>query len=90
MSIKVTRAIVTAALTGELEKSEFELDPIFNILVPKTCPNVPSEILIPKNTWVDKEAYEKQAKKLASNFVKNFETKYNHMPKNIIDAGPKA
>jgi len=90
MSIKVTRAIVTAALTGQLEKSEFVLDPIFNILVPKTCPNVPSEILIPKNTWADKEAYEKQAKKLAGNFIKNFETKYSHMPQNIIDAGPKA
>ena len=90
MSIKITRAIVTAALTGELEKSEFELDPIFNILVPKTCPNVPSEILIPKNAWADKAAYEKQAKQLAKDFVDNFAKKYNHMPQEIIDAGPKA
>lgn len=47
MSLKYTRAMLTAALTGELEKAEFELDPIFNVLVPKSCPNVPDEVLSP-------------------------------------------
>ncbi len=88
MSIKHTRAMVTAALSGELEKSEFVLDPIFNVLIPTSCPGVPSEVLNPKNTWADKDAYEKQAKDLASRFTKNF-TKYTNMPKNIVDAGPK-
>ncbi len=89
MSIKHTRAMVTAALTGALESVKFELDPIFNVLVPTACPNVPVEVLNPKNTWADKAAYEKQAKDLAARFVKNFE-KYKDMPKNIVEAGPKA
>ena len=51
MSLKYTRAMLTAALTGELEKVEFELDPIFNVMVPKTCPNVPDEVLSPRAMW---------------------------------------
>jgi len=88
MSIKVTRAIVTAALNGDLEKSEYEPDPIFNVLVPKACPNVPSEILSPKNAWKDKAAYEATARKLARDFIENFK-KYKDMPQEIINAGPK-
>ena len=51
MKLKYTRAMVTAALNGELEKSEFELDPIFNVMVPKTCPNVPDEFLNQRAMW---------------------------------------
>ena len=89
MKLPLTRAMVTACLNGELEKSEFELDPIFNVMVPKTCPNVPSDVLCPKNTWADKAAYEETAKHLASMFQKNF-AKYDNMDKKIVDAGPKA
>ena len=89
MSIKLTRAIVTAALNGTLDKVKFELDPIFNVYIPTECPGVPSEVLSPKNTWADKAEYDKTAKDLASKIVKNFE-KYSNMPKEIIDAGPKA
>lgn len=89
MSIKHTRAMVTAALNGTLEKGEFVLDPIFNVHVPTKCPNVPDEVLNPRAVWADKEAYDKQAKDLAARFVKNF-TKYSNMPKHIVDAGPKA
>lgn len=89
MSIKYTRAMVTAALNGALEKSEFVLDPDFNILVPTSCPGVPDEVLNPKSTWKDKQAYDEQAKKLAQMFVKNF-NKYEGMDQKIIDAGPKA
>ena len=88
MSLPYTRAMVTACLTGELEKSEFELDPIFNVMVPTSCPGVPSEVLIPKNTWADKADYETTAKHLASMFQKNF-GKYDNMSKAIIEAGPK-
>ena len=86
MKLKYTRAMITAILNGELDKAEFELDPIFNVMVPKTCPNVPDEILTPKNTWADKAAYERDAKKLAAMFHKNFE-KYD-MPEDVINAGP--
>ena len=89
MSLPYTRAMVTACLNGELEKSEFELDPIFNVLVPKTCPGVPDEVLTPKKTWADPAAYEETAHMLAGLFQKNF-AKYDNMDPKIVDAGPKA
>ncbi len=89
MSLKYTRAMVTAALNGDLEKVEYELDPIFNVSVPKSCPGVPDEVLSPRKMWKDEAEYEKTAKDLAARFVKNFQ-KYTHMPKHIVDAGPKA
>jgi len=88
MKIKYTRAMVTAALNGDLEKGEFELDPYFNVFVPKSCPNVPDEFLSQRALWKDKAEYEATAKDLAARFVKNFK-KYSDMPKNIVDAGPK-
>ncbi|HOP11733.1 MAG TPA: phosphoenolpyruvate carboxykinase (ATP) [Oscillospiraceae bacterium] len=85
MSIKYTRAMVSAALNGSLDKVEYVRDPFFNLLVPQSCPNVPAEILDPKKTWADKEAYNKTAKDLAERFINNFK-KYTHMPKEIVDA----
>jgi phosphoenolpyruvate carboxykinase (ATP) len=75
MSLKVTRALLNAALNGELDNVETELQPILNLKMPKSCPNVPSEILNPRNTWVDKAAYDSQATKLRDMFRKNFESK---------------
>ena len=89
MKLPLTRAMVTACLNGELEKSEFVLDPNFNVLVPTTCPGVPAEVLTPRNTWTDKAAYDATAKNLAQMFQKNF-AKYQNMDQKIIDAGPKA
>lgn len=89
MKLKYTRAMVTAALNGELERAEFELDPIFNVMVPKTCPNVPDEFLNQRALWKDQAEYEATAKDLAARFVKNFQ-KYSNMPANIVNAGPKA
>jgi phosphoenolpyruvate carboxykinase (ATP) len=80
--------MVTAALNGELEKSEFVLDPIFNVLVPTSCPNVPAEVLNPRQVWADKEAYDRQARDLAARFVKNFK-QYTDMKREIVEAGPK-
>lgn len=88
MKLKYTRAMVTAALNGDFDKVEFKHDPIFNLAIPVECPNVPSEVLDPRNTWTDKDAYDKMAKEIAGRFVKNFE-KYTNMPKEIVDAGPK-
>ena len=90
MKLKFTRAMVSAALSGELNDVEYELDPIFNVNIPKTCPNVPSEILNPRGLWKDEKAYEEQAHKLAKKFVDNFAKKYPDMPENIVNAGPKA
>lgn len=91
MKLKFTRAMVAAALKGELneDKVEYKIDPIFNVKVPQSCPNVPSDVLNPKDLWADKAEYEKSAKSLAKKFNENFK-KYTHMPQNIVDAGPKA
>lgn len=90
MKLKYTRAMVTAALAGELDNVEYVRDPIFNVNIPKTCPNVPAEILDPRNVWTDKTAYEETAKELAAKFEENFSSKYPDMPANIANAGPKA
>ncbi len=72
MSIKHTRAMVSAALNGELDKVEYLVDPIFGLNVPAQCSNVPAEVLNPRNTWADKEAYDLQAKDLAARFKQNY------------------
>ena len=79
----------TAALNGTLEKAEFVTDPYFGVAVPTTCEGVPSELMIPANTWEDKAAYEAKAKELAKSFVENFK-KYTHMSAEVVAAGPKA
>ena len=90
MKLKYTRAMVSAALNGALKDVEFVHDDRFNVEIPTSCPDVPSDILSPRNTWADKDAYDAQAKKLAGMFVKNFAEKYPDMPEEIVDAGPKA
>ena len=90
MKLIYTRAMVTAALSGQLNDVEYTVDPIFNVNVPKTCPGVPSEILDPRNVWTDKAAYEASAKTLAKKFAENFDSKYPDMPENIVKAGPRA
>ena len=89
MKLSYTRAMVTAALNGDIEKSEFVTDPTFGVKVPTSIPGVPSELLIPANTWEDKAAYEAKAKELAKSFVENFK-KYTHMSAEVVAAGPKA
>ncbi len=72
ISIKHTRNIVHAVLNGSLSKAEYRKDPIFGLDVPKTCPDVPSEILDPANGWKDKEKYKTEAGKLNSKFEEIF------------------
>ncbi|MBR2615305.1 MAG: phosphoenolpyruvate carboxykinase (ATP) [Clostridia bacterium] len=90
MKLKFTRAMVAAAIDGKLDDVEYEKDEIFQVNIPKSCPEVPSEILNPKNLWKDEAAYLAQAKALAAKFSENFEKKYPDMPENIKAAGPKA
>jgi phosphoenolpyruvate carboxykinase (ATP) len=73
MKLSHTRAMVRAALSGALEHAETKEHPIFGIHVPRTCPDVPAEVLDPRSTWPDPAAYDTQARKLASMFDQNFE-----------------
>ncbi|MFA6749922.1 MAG: phosphoenolpyruvate carboxykinase (ATP), partial [Candidatus Riflebacteria bacterium] len=72
MSIKHTRALLTAALDGSLNNVTFVKDPIFGVEIPSECPNVPTEVLTPKNTWEDKAKFEAKAHDLAKRFNENF------------------
>ncbi|MBT3306453.1 MAG: phosphoenolpyruvate carboxykinase (ATP), partial [Alphaproteobacteria bacterium] len=72
MKIQHTRALVNAALDGVLENASFSEDPNFGVLVPDACPDVPSEVLNPRNTWKDKDAYDAQATHLTRLFEDNF------------------
>ena len=89
MKLSYTRAMITAALNGSLEKVKFDMLPIFDLQIPTTCPDVPAEILNPRNTWKDKEAYDAKANDLAKSFVKNFEQYASRASKEILAAAPK-
>lgn len=90
MSLKYTRALITEALIGNLENVTYETLPIFNFQVPTACPEVPSEILNPRNTWTDKDAYDAKAKELAVKFNENFKKYADKASAGILAAAPKA
>ena len=90
MKLPLTRAMITAALNGELNTVGFEAHPVFGYQMPVSCPNVPAELLNPRNTWADKSAYDAQANKLANMFVKNFEQYASGVEADILSAAPKA
>lgn len=89
MKLSYTRAMITAALEGKLNGVETTKDPIFGMEIPKEVPGVPSDVLIPKNTWEDKQAYDEKAKYLADLFVKNFEKYADGVSEEILNAAPK-
>ncbi len=89
MKLRYTRAMITAALNGEIEKAEYVHDDLFNLDIPQSCPGVPAEVMNPRETWEDKAAYDEMAKKLAGMFARNFAEKYPNMDKAITEAGPK-
>ena len=88
IKLAYTRAMVTAALNGDLENAEYVHDDRFNLEIPVSVKGVPEEIMIPKNTWANAEAYDRQADELAEMFITNFEKKYPDMPAEISEAGP--
>ena len=88
MKLSYTRAMVRAAVDGQLKNVEFEADSAFSLSIPKSCPGVPAEVLNPRNTWKDKAAYDKQAADLAAKFAENI--KKFDVPENIRKAGPAA
>ncbi|MCH4007497.1 MAG: phosphoenolpyruvate carboxykinase (ATP) [Eubacterium sp.] len=89
MKLRYTRAMVTAALNGEIENAEFKHDDLFNLDIPQSCSNVPSEVMNPRDTWADKEAYDQTARRLAGMFKKNFDENYPDIDKEIAEAGPR-
>lgn len=86
MKLKYTRAMITAALENKLNDVAYEKHPIFGLNVPQSCPNVPSEILNPKDTWKNKKAYEIQANELSASFKENFK-KFEEFANDEIMAG---
>ncbi len=88
MNLTHTRAMITAALDGSLDKISFEKLPVFGLSIPTCCPNVPSEILNTRNTWADKNAYDIKAKQLAREFIMNFEKYAKEVDQEISAAGP--
>ncbi|MEO8087325.1 MAG: phosphoenolpyruvate carboxykinase (ATP) [Bacteroidota bacterium] len=89
MKLAYTRSMITAAINGELDKIKFESLPIFGLNFPSTCPNVPVEILNPRNTWKDKNAYDVKANSLAAAFVKNFAQYAEYASEEILGASPR-
>jgi len=89
MKLSYTRAMITAALEGKLDNVEYETTPWFKLAIPKTCPNVPSEILNARNTWPTPEAFDKKAQELAKEFVQNFEKYASGANEEILAAAPR-
>lgn len=88
--LRYTRAMITAVLKGELDAAEYDTLPVFNLRIPKACPGVPEEILNPRSTWADKEAYDTALNHLASQFVKNFSQYEQGTGAEILAAAPRA
>jgi phosphoenolpyruvate carboxykinase (ATP) len=88
IKLKYTRAMITAALSGELDHVKYIEHPVFNLNMPVSCPNVPDQLLDPKNTWANAENYDEKAHNLATLFIKNFEQYANLSSREIINAGP--
>lgn len=89
MKLPYTRAMITAALEGKLDQVEFEAHPVFGMLMPTSCPDVPAEILNPRNTWADKDSYDSKAKALGAEFINNFKKYASGVSEEILAAAPK-
>ena len=88
ISIAYTRAMLNAVLEGKLESVEYITDPIFHFKVPKSCPEVPSQVLDPASSWPSREAYMKRYRSLASRFIDNFKKFEDQAPDDVKRAGP--
>lgn len=90
MKLSFTRAMITAALKGELSNVEYTTHKVFGLSMPNSCPNVPTEILHPRTTWADANAYDQKANQLAELFIKNFSQYADGVTEDILSAAPKA
>jgi phosphoenolpyruvate carboxykinase (ATP) len=82
--------MITAALNGTLAQVPTGTDPFFGVQIPQTCPDVPPEVLQPRKTWKDPQAYDAQARKLAGMFTENFKQFANDASPDIRAAGPRS
>ncbi|MBD3234274.1 MAG: phosphoenolpyruvate carboxykinase (ATP) [candidate division Zixibacteria bacterium] len=89
MKIEISRALVNAALSGKLNDVEMREDPYFGFQVPKSAPGVPSDVLEPRDTWKDKEAFDKKVEELVRKFIENFKQFEDEDKLNLKEAGPK-
>jgi phosphoenolpyruvate carboxykinase (ATP) len=89
MKLGHTRAIIDAIHAGALDKVEVSEDPIFGVAVPKACPGVPGEVLVPRRTWADPKAYDETARKLAFRFRENFKNFEDAASAEVKAAGPR-
>jgi phosphoenolpyruvate carboxykinase (ATP) len=89
ISIKYTRALLAAVLSGKLDVVKYKQDLVFGFDVPLTCPNVPDEVLDPSLSWSDKKEYDRRYMELAVRFKKNFERFEDGTPREVVEAGPK-
>ncbi len=90
IKLKYTRAMITAALEGKLDDVDYVVHEVFGLSMPTSCPDVPSEILSPKSTWKDSEAYDAKANVLAEKFNNNFKKFESGVSQGIRNAAPKA
>lgn len=88
MKLKYTRAMIDAALEGKLENVNYIKHPVFGLEMPTECPDVPSQVLNPRETWQDKTAYDLKAEKLANSFKRNFAKFEENANKEILSGGP--
>jgi len=89
ISIRYTRALLNAALDGKLDDVEYRTDEVFGFKVPLSCPDVPSDILIPENAWGNKEEYRMKYDALAARYIENFKLFADGVPEEVLHAGPK-
>lgn len=90
IKLSYTRAMIKAALNGNLTNMNYEKHPVFGVEMPTSCPGVPNDLLNPENTWQDKNSYKQQAKMLAELFVQNFEKYAGQALEEILIAQPLA
>ena len=89
IDLSLTRAMIEAALNGSLLEVDYETHPIFGISIPKECPNIPPNMLNPRNTWANPGEYDEKAKILARQFIGNFEKYKSGVSEEILAASPK-
>jgi len=87
MPLRHTRAMLRAALDGKLAGAAFDRHPLFGLEIPDACPGVPPEVLDPRRTWQDGEAYDEKAREVATRFSRNFEKFEPHVEDRVSAAG---
>lgn len=89
ISIRHTRNLLSAVLNGDLRNVEYYTDPVFGFEVPKSCPDVPEDVLYPAKSWPTKAEYDHKYKQLAARFIDNFKKFAPECPQDVIESGPK-